>query len=162
MIRRVDKAVDDLLQLLRDLKIDNNTLVVFTSDNGPHHEQHDPRFFESFGEMDGTKRDLWEAGIRVPAMAWWPGQIPAGTSSSISSGIWDWLPTFSEAAKMPVPAYTDGISLMPSLTQQNPSQTRDYLYFEYYHSSSTQAYDEFEPAKRGRTRIDASHQNWRF
>ncbi len=73
MIRRVDEAVGDILQLLRDLRLEQNTLVIFTSDNGPHNEDgQDPRFFDSWGIMDGIKRDLWEAGVREPTLISWP------------------------------------------------------------------------------------------
>ena len=88
MIRRVDDVVADLIHLLKDLKIDNNTMIVFTSDNGPHNEggadmkhQHgaqNPQFFKSYGMMDGIKRDCWEGGMRVPTLVRWPARIPKG------------------------------------------------------------------------------------
>lgn len=110
MIARIDDAVGDLLKLLSDLKIDKNTIVVFTSDNGPHNEgsfigpTQDPNFFESYGPFDGIKRDTWEAGIRVPAIVRWPAAIPSGRVSHAPSQFHDWMATFAEAGGMPVPA----------------------------------------------------------
>ncbi|HXR07148.1 MAG TPA: sulfatase-like hydrolase/transferase, partial [Candidatus Acidoferrum sp.] len=117
-IRRLDDAVGDLNALLRDLKIDRDTLVVFSSDNGPSIESYIPReplradFFGSYGPFDGIKRDCWEGGLRVPTLAWWPGHFPAGRVVSRSSISYDWLPTFAEAAGLPAPARADGVSLL--------------------------------------------------
>ncbi len=132
MIRRVDDAVGDILQLLRDLGILNNTLIVFTSDNGPHNENgQDPSFFDSWGMMDGIKRDLWEAGIREPAMVCWPGHIRANSTSDFASGFWDWMPTFAELAGVPPPAQSDGVSLGPTLLGAGAQRSRGFLYWEY-------------------------------
>ena len=96
--------------LLQDLKIDRDTLVVFTSDNGPSIESYLPHeplradFFDSFGPFDGIKRDCWEGGVRVPTLARWPGHIPAGRVVSNPSISYDWLRTFAEAAGVPAPA----------------------------------------------------------
>jgi len=86
-VRRIDSEVGDLIQLFKDLKIDSNTLIVFTSDNGPSKESYlpknfvpyNPDFFNSFGPFDGIKRDCWEGGLRVPTIAFWPQHIPAKT-----------------------------------------------------------------------------------
>ncbi len=100
MIKRVDDGVGDILQLLRDLGIEKDTLVIFTSDNGPHNEDgQDPRFFDSWGQMDGIKRDLWEAGIREPTIVTWPGHIKAGSAVNTPSCFWDWMPTFAELGR---------------------------------------------------------------
>ncbi|MFW5761534.1 MAG: sulfatase-like hydrolase/transferase, partial [Cyclobacteriaceae bacterium] len=120
MVRRIDNAVADVEQLLYDLNIAENTLIVFSSDNGPHHESYgygdyQPTFFDSFGEMDGVKRDTWEGGIRVPTFVWWPGKITPGKLNDIPSQFHDWLPTFAEAAGIMPPARTDGVSLLPQL-----------------------------------------------
>ena len=111
MIRRLDDAVADLRQLLTDLGIADNTLIVFTSDNGPHHESgsggshtQDPRFFRSYAGMDGIKRDTWEAGIREPTIACWPAGIPAGRRNDTPSQFHDWMPTFAELAGVLPPA----------------------------------------------------------
>ena len=81
MIRRIDESIADILRTLQDLGIDNNTLCVFSSDNGPHNEGNNPRTFQSFANMEGIKRDMWEAGIRVPTIVRWPGQIAGATGN---------------------------------------------------------------------------------
>jgi arylsulfatase A-like enzyme len=156
MIRRLDDAVADLVQLMKDLEVDDDTLIVFSSDNGPHNEgatygTQDPTFFESFGPMDGIKRDTWEGGMREPTLVRWPGHIPAGTISLTASQFHDWLPTFLELAGLPAPARTDGVSLVPTLTgvgTQRPST----IYVEYNFGGTTPDYAEFEPSRRGATR----------
>ncbi len=148
MIRRIDDAVGDLLQLLKDLGIDDNTLLVFSSDNGPHIEGgQDPTFFRSYGPYTGIKRDVWEAGLRVPTIAHWPGHIPAGSRTAEPVGNWDWLATFAQVAGELVPAFTDGVSLLPLLLQDSVSQGRDreYLYFEYMHPGKTTEIADFPP-----------------
>jgi arylsulfatase A-like enzyme len=132
MIRRDDECVGDVLQLLRDLKIEKDTLVVLTSDNGPMGEGgEDPRYFQSWGPFDGMKRDVYEGGIHMPCIVWWPGHIAPGTKSDLPSGLWDWLPTFTEAAGQLPPGSIDGISLLPTLTGTGKQDTHPYLYIEY-------------------------------
>ena len=138
MIRRIDDSVSDIVQTLRDLNIDNNTLIVFTSDNGPSVEDgQDPRYFKSFANFEGTKRDIWEAGIRTPTIAWWPGHITGTNQTSAPRKIsfpcaqWDWMATFAQLATVTPPSYTDGISLVPQLTGVGITKQREYLYFEY-------------------------------
>jgi arylsulfatase A-like enzyme len=145
MIRRIDNSVADILQLLKDLNIDNNTLCVFASDNGPHYEGNDPRDFESYANMEGIKRDIWEAGIRVPAIVRWPGNIAVAINDenaiaeiATPSAIWDWMPTFAEAAGITAPAWCDGVSLLPTLTGSGTQRDKGYLYFEYNMSDSWQ------------------------
>lgn len=160
MIRRIDNAVGDLVQLLKDLHIDEKTLIVFTSDNGPHNEPgsggkftQDPEFFQSYGNLNGIKRDLWEGGVRVPTISRYPGVIPEHSVVTFPSGQWDWLATFADLADVAIPAYTDGVSLMPSLTQHNAGQdTNHFIYSEYAVGGKTPSYPDFEPSKRGRTR----------
>lgn len=158
MVRRIDSCVGDLTDLLADLGIDENTLVVFTSDNGPSKEDYlgwatsySPAFFNSFGPFDGIKRDCWEGGIRVGALARWPGHIPAGRVSTTASGFWDWMPTFADLAGVPPPARTDGVSLVPDLTGQ-AGQRESSIYLEYYNNSSTPGYGEFEASRQGASR----------
>jgi len=142
MGRRLDDGVGDVLQLLRDLSIASNTIVVFTSDNGPANEgdggayASDPRYFDSWANMDGIKRDLWEAGIREPVIAWWPGTIAANTASDTVSAFWDWLPTFAELSGQVPPAQADGVSLVPTLTGNGSQRSRGFLYFEYNYNGS--------------------------
>ena len=155
-VRRIDECVGDLLQLLRDLRIDDNTLVVFTSDNGPSKESYlkenyDPNFFNSFGPHDGIKRDLWEGGIRVGALARWPGKIPRGRISQEPGQFHDWLPTFAEVAGVAPPARTDGVSLVPTLTGKG-AQTPSRVYVEYFQNEKTPPYNEFAENHRGRIR----------
>ena len=159
MVRRIDDAMGDLLQLLKDLGIDRRTLVVFTSDNGPHNEAgsggrytQDPRFFRSYAGMDGIKRDVWEAGIRVPALVRWPGAIPAGRRSDHPSQFHDWMPTLAELAGVPVPARSDGVSLVPVLTGRG--QPREgVVYVEYFtRDAPTPRYEDFETARQGAAR----------
>ena len=157
-VRRVDSAVGDIQQLLRDLHIDRNTLVVFTSDNGPSDESYVPHepmradFFDSFGPFDGIKRDCWEGGERVPTLACWPGHIPAGEVVTKPSISYDWLRTFAQAAGVPAPAEVDGVSLLPELTGQGVQADPGYLYVEYYQPGRTPGYPVFAPAHRNRRR----------
>ena len=156
MMRRLDDAVGDIVQLLKDLQIDDHTLVVFTSDNGPHNEgktygTQNPTFFESFGPMDGIKRDTWEGGMREPALVRWPGHIPAHGQTFALSQFQDWLPTFAELAGVPAPARTDGVSLVPTLTGRGP-QRPGTVYVEYNFMGKTPPYTEFEPVRQGAIR----------
>ncbi|MEI6196169.1 MAG: sulfatase-like hydrolase/transferase, partial [Verrucomicrobiota bacterium] len=156
--RRIDDAVGDIQKLLQDLHIDNDTLVVFTSDNGPSIESYIPNepleanFFDSFGPFDGIKRDCLEGGIRMATLARWPGHIPAGKIVTRPSISYDWLATFAETAGVPAPARTDGVSLLPELTGQGIQQDRGYVYVEYFNNSKTPAYLDFTPDHRGRLR----------
>lgn len=132
MIRRVDDVLKDMIQLLKDLGIDDNTMIVFTSDNGPHNEPgsgnygngaQDPAYFMSYGMMDGIKRDCWEGGMRVPAVVRWPGVVPSGISLNASQ-FQDWMATFADVAGVPVPSRCDGVSLLPTLAGVPERQKR--------------------------------------
>lgn len=158
MVRRIDDSMGDLRQLLADLGIDDDTLVVFTSDNGPHNEAgaggsitQDPRFFRSYGPLDGIKRDVWEGGIRMPTLAWWPGGIPAGRVSTHPSQFHDWMNTLAELAGVPAPFRTDGVSLVPDLGGTG-TRREGVVYVEYYVSGSTPTYADFDASHRGATR----------
>lgn len=157
MVRRIDNAVGDLLQTLRDLSIDDETLVVISCDNGPHHESYignanyAPQSFQSYGPFDGTKRDVWEGGIRVGTLAWWPGSIPAASTTTRPSQFHDWMPTFAKAAGIAPPARTDGVSLLPTLTGKG-RQRDGQVYVEYVQNGRTPSYDDFEQRKRNRKR----------
>ena len=97
MISRLDATVGRLMEQLKARKIDEDTLILFTSDNGPHQEGGvDPAFFQSSGGLRGIKRDLYEGGIRVPLIARWPGKIRPGTTSDLPVAFWDILPTLAE------------------------------------------------------------------
>jgi arylsulfatase A-like enzyme len=157
--RRIDDAVGDIRQLLTDLKIDDNTLVVFTSDNGPSIESYlpasyvpnHPTFFGSYGPFDGIKRDCWEGGLRVPTIAAWPGHINAGKIITTPSMLSDWMATFADAAHIRPPVRTDGVSLMPALTGKGKQQP-GWVYSEYFEGGKTPDFKEFEVSRRGRKR----------
>jgi arylsulfatase A len=140
MVSRLDSDVGRLVDLLGELGIDDNTIIVFTSDNGPHGEGgHDPKFFDSNGPFRGRKRDLYEGGIREPTIAYWPGHIAAGTESDFASAGWDWLPTFCDLAGVATPAGLDGVSLTPTLTGAGEQQPHEYLYWEFHEQGGKQA-----------------------
>ncbi len=157
-VRRLDDAVADLRSLLADLHLDQDTLVLFTSDNGPSIESYLPRqplradFFASYGPFDGIKRDCWEGGLRVPALAVWPGHFPAGRVVTTPSISYDWLRTFAAVAGLPAPAETDGMSLLPALTGSGGAPASRYLYVEYFEGGRTPNYSQFSPGHRGRQR----------
>lgn len=132
MLENLDNEVGDILALIKDLGIDDNTLVMFTSDNGAHKEGgHDPTFWNSTGGLRGHKRDMHEGGIRTPMMARWPGVIKPGTKTDHLSGFQDILPTVCELVGQPVPPQNDGISFLPTLRgEKTEQQSHEYLYFE--------------------------------
>ena len=142
MIRRVDDGIGDIVQLLRDLNLDKNTIVIFTSDNGPANESDggkfssDPRYFDSWGPLDGIKRDLWDGGFREPTIVWGPSLVPPGRTSAFPSAFWDWMPTLAQIGGLPSPATSDGLSLLPLLEGTGAPQAHDHLYFEYYFDGS--------------------------
>ncbi|MBM81372.1 MAG: N-acetylgalactosamine-6-sulfatase [Planctomycetaceae bacterium] len=140
MITRLDQTVGRILDLLTTLKITNNTLVLFTSDNGPHKEGGaNPEFFRSSGPLRGYKRDLYEGGIRVPLIAWWPGTIKPATETDHISASWDFFPTFAELATAKVPAKLDGVSFAPTLLGKESQQQHEYLYWEFHERGTSQA-----------------------
>ncbi len=158
VIRRIDDAVGDVRKLLRDLKIEDNTLVVFTSDNGPSNESYlpdeyavfTPEFFRSYGPYDGIKRDVWEGGLREPTIVTWPGYLPQGEVNKSPGMISDWLATFCDAAGMNPPERSDGTSLIPILL--NKQRTNNTVYVEYAQDGKTPDYEDFMPSHRGRKR----------
>ncbi|MEK6233765.1 MAG: arylsulfatase [Planctomycetales bacterium] len=140
MMTKMDEDVGRVLALLKELKLDDNTLVMLTSDNGPHREGgHDPVFFDSNGPLRGFKRDLYEGGIRVPLIARWPGKIKAGSESKHLSAHWDMVPTFCELAGAKPPKETDGISMTAALFGRADQQRHDYLYWEFYEQGGKRA-----------------------
>jgi arylsulfatase A-like enzyme len=158
--RRIDDGVGDLVTLLRDLGIEENTLIVFTSDNGPSEEDYLPReryiqatpdFFNSFGPFDGIKRDVWEGGVREPTIVSWPARIAAKRVIDEPSAMYDWMATFAEAAGIAAPARTDGVSLLPLLTGATDSLDRP-VYVEYFEGRKTPEYAEFLGSHAGRQR----------
>jgi arylsulfatase A-like enzyme len=159
MNRRVDDGIGDILQLLKDLKIDGSTLVVFSSDNGASIESYLPKnfipvkptFFMSNGPFDGIKRDCWEGGVRMPVLAQWPKHIAPGKVIEMPSMLSDWLPTFADAAGISAPARSDGVSLLPVLTGKG-KQEKSLVYVEYFESGHTPDFKEYVPEHRNRKR----------
>ncbi len=141
MMTRMDDQVGQLMDLLQRLKIARNTIVLLTSDNGAHREGgHMPGFFQSTGPLRGLKRDLYEGGIRVPMIAWWPQTVHAGKVTDLPSAGWDILPTFCDLAGVDPPSDVDGISLVPTLLgQADKQQQHDYLYWEFHEQGRKQA-----------------------
>lgn len=141
MITRMDSQIGALLDRLKHHGIDEKTLVLFSSDNGPHKEGgNDPEFFDANGAVRGIKRDLTDGGIRVPFIARWPGTIQPGQVSDHVGYFADFLPTAAELAGAPAPAKTDGISLVPLLTGHAKDQKEhEYLYWEFHERSPKQA-----------------------
>ncbi len=139
MITRMDRDIGELLNLLRQLDISDNTLVIFDSDNGSMQEWSGiTEFFNSNGPFRGAKRDLYEGGIRVPMIAWWPGTIEPGTVTDHITASWDFLPTACEVAGIEIPENTDGISFLPLLTGEQQS-SHEFLYWEYGSNGGQQA-----------------------
>lgn len=140
MIARLDDMVGTVLRTLRERRLERDTLVLFTSDNGPHAESGvDPAFFRSSGPFRGIKRDLYEGGIRVPLIAWAPGKIVPGTTNSTPVAFWDLLPTLAEVARAPVPQDIDGLSFAPLLRGRPMERQHEYLYWEAHEKAYAQA-----------------------
>tara|TARA_B110000238_G_scaffold74769_1_gene82330 strand:+ start:15519 stop:17600 length:2082 start_codon:yes stop_codon:yes gene_type:complete len=159
-ISRIDEHVGDLVKLLGDLKIADNTILVFTSDNGPSKESYlnkkkygpnDPDFFNSFGPFDGIKRDVWQGGVVVPTIVVWPREIPANWQLDSPSSFSDWLATFADASGNPVPVFTNGTSMLPLLKKEKTKDDRT-VYIEYSVGKKTPNYPEFDKSHRNRKR----------
>jgi arylsulfatase A-like enzyme len=137
MISRLDWEVGQIIEQLEKMGIADNTIVMFSSDNGPHQEGgREPEFFKSSGPFRGIKRDLYEGGIRVPFIVKWPGVVKAGVSSNHASAFWDILPTMTDIVGAASPKNIDGISLLPTLKGNNAKQEKhDYLYWEFKKSN---------------------------
>ena len=134
MVTMLDRDVGRLLDLLEQRGLAENTLVVFTSDNGPSAEaKHRPAFFNSAAGLRGVKRDVYEGGIRVPMIVCWPGRVPAGRVSDASWAFWDVLPTLADAAGAKVTHKIDGHSMLAALLG-NEAPRHDYLYWDYGHT----------------------------
>lgn len=140
MVSRLDRYVGEVMAKLKALHIDRHTLVIFTSDNGPHSEGgNDYAFFNSNGGFRGIKRDLYEGGIREPMIACWPGVIKAGSVSKQPGAFWDFMPTFTEITEQSLVHPVDGISILPALTGKGMQKQHDYLYWEFHENGGRQA-----------------------
>jgi arylsulfatase A len=132
MVTLLDDKVGEIVAELKKLGIEKNTIIIFSSDNGPHKEGGaDPDYFDSNGPLKGYKRDLYEGGIREPMIAVWPGKIKAGNTTDHVSAFWDVMPTVADIAGLKAPAGIDGISFLPTLLGGKQPQ-HAYLYWEFY------------------------------
>lgn len=141
MVSLLDDGVGKILSKLKELNIDKNTLVIFTSDNGPHDEGgHKHDFFDSNGPFRGKKRDLYEGGIRVPMIAWWPGKISGGEVTDHLGYLGDAMATAAELAGVPVPENKQSVSIVPILLGDPEQQVHhEFLYWEFYERTPQQA-----------------------
>lgn len=139
MIHLLDEQVGEIRKKVEELGIAENTIIVFTSDNGPHKAGGaDPTYFNSNANLKGYKRDLYEGGIRVPMIAYWPGNIKANSTSNHISAFWDFLPTVCEMAQIETPKNLDGISFLPELLGEK-QQKHEHLYWEFMEQGGKQA-----------------------
>ena len=143
MITRLDTYVGQIMDELQELGIAENTLFIFTSDNGPHNEGGaDPAFFNTEERLRGLKRALYEGGMRVPFIAWWPGTVEAGSITDIQAAGWDMMPTFVELLGESTDwrdEAMDGLSILPTLTGEGEQQVHDFLYWEFHEEGGRQA-----------------------
>jgi arylsulfatase A len=140
MVTYLDDTVGEVLAKLEELGIDDNTLVIFSSDNGAMSEGGWSRsYFNSSGPLRGGKRDLYEGGIRVPTIARWPAAVPAGSRTAHPSAFWDFAPTACELAGVTPTEEMDGISYLPTLRGEQHQPKHDFLYWEFYEQGGKQA-----------------------
>jgi arylsulfatase A-like enzyme len=132
MVKELDDYVGDLLAKLKELNLEENTIVFFASDNGPHLEGGaDPDYFNSNGDLKGYKRDMYEGGIRTPLIVRWPGVVRPWSVSDHISAFWDLMPTLAEITGAEVPENIDGISFLPELKGDKQAEHK-YLYWEFH------------------------------
>jgi arylsulfatase len=133
MVTRMDRSVGRLMDLLKELKLDDNTLILFSSDNGAihNHSGTDAKFFGSLGHLRGMKGSLYEGGIRTPLLARWPTRIKPGSTSDLPTANWDLLPTVWEAVGIAPLKDIDGLSLLPTLLAQGEQKRHEFLYWEF-------------------------------
>jgi arylsulfatase A-like enzyme len=141
MVSRMDGYVGRMLAKLQELQLAEHTLVMFASDNGPHNESnHDLKRFKPTGPLSGIKRSLTDGGIRVPAIAWWPGHIAPHRVSNRVAYFGDFMATASELAHAEMPAGCDSISFLPTLLgKEKERRDREFLYWEFHERGFKQA-----------------------
>jgi len=140
MVARLDKYVGEIIKVIVDKGIEKNTLIIFTSDNGPHRENGgDPDFFNSNGIFKGIKRDLYEGGIRVPFIAFWPGKIKPGATTEQPAALWDMYPTILQLAGITSKEIIDGYSLLPTFFRSGKQKQHEYYYWEFHENGGRQA-----------------------
>lgn len=132
MVTRMDAYIGQIVSKLKKLGIDNNTIIMFSSDNGAHAAGGaNPEFFDSTDGLRGIKRDLYEGGIRAPFIVAWPGTIPPGVVTDHISAFWDVMPTLADIVGIKAPKQSDGISFLPTLLNQKQQKIHEYMYWEY-------------------------------
>ncbi len=148
MVTRMDRDVGRLMTLLKELRLDENTLVFFASDNGAAYKD---EVFQHSGPLRGNKRDMYEGGIRTPAIARWPGHVPAGVVSRQVWCFYDLFPTLAQLVGQPSPANIDGISILPALLE-NRTIEHPPLYWEFHERGFDQAarIGDWKAVKQGR------------
>lgn len=140
MVTRLDNYVGEIIAELKAQGIYDNTLIVFTSDNGPHREGgNKPDFFNSNGVFRGYKRDLYDGGIKVPTIVSWKDNVPSGEKNDFTYAFWDYLPTFAELLETNIEHNIDGISVLPTLLGKEGQKVHDYFYFEFQEMGGRQA-----------------------
>lgn len=140
MLTSLDADVGQLLDKLKQLKMDENTIILLTSDSGPSKESGvDPAFFQSSGPLRGVKGTLYEGGLRVPLVARWPARIKPGRVSDLVCGFQDFMPTACGLAGIALPQNIDGLSLAPTLRGQSQTNRHDFLYWELHEQGFQQA-----------------------
>ena len=140
MVSRMDSDIGKLIDKLKEWNIDENTLIIFSSDNGHHKEGgNDPEFFDANGPLRGMKRNMYEGGIRVPTIARWPGKIEPDSSSDHPAYFGDLMATACDLAGIETPENLDSISILPALTGEGEQAEHAYLYWEFYEQGSKQA-----------------------
>jgi arylsulfatase A-like enzyme len=141
MITRLDSYIGRLIEQLRMLGLAEKTLVIFTSDNGPHKESsHNLARFRPAGPLTGIKRSLTDGGIRVPAIAWWPGRVPPGIETDHVAYFGDWFATAAELAGARLPDNCDSVSFVPTLLGKTAEQQQhEFLYWEFHEGGFKQA-----------------------
>ena len=134
MVTRMDEGIGKILDRLEQLELDEHTIIIFTSDNGPTYDRlggSDSDFFHSSGGLRGRKGSLYEGGIRVPLVVRWPGRVSAGETRTMPSAFWDLMPTLLELANVEAPDGIDGVSLAKTLMDGRASIARSHLYWEF-------------------------------
>ena len=140
MVTRLDRYVGDIMEELDSLGIADNTILIFTSDNGPHREGGaNPDYFGSYGPYRGIKRELYEGGLRMPMIIRCPDHVAAGSVCDHQMAFWDMMPTFAEITGTTLPCATDGISFLPALLGKDGQKEHDYLYWELHEKGGLQA-----------------------
>lgn len=140
MVTTLDDYVGEILAKLKELGLDENTIIMFASDNGPHLEAGaDPDYFNSNGPLRGYKRDMYDGGIRTPFLVRWTGEVEAGTKSDHISAFWDIMPTLAEITGAEAPGDIDGISLLPTLQGKKGQKQHEYLYWEFHEQGGKMA-----------------------